>query len=137
MKLNLATLAIIVVVACVLIFKAFTVPLTPGRAIGLAIAIPAAVLLIVARLQLGAAFSVKAKASTLVTSGLYSRIRNPIYVFSAILITGVIIWLDRPWFLLIFAVIIPLQIFRARREANVLEAKFGADYIAYKQNTWF
>jgi protein-S-isoprenylcysteine O-methyltransferase Ste14 len=136
-KLNLATLAIILIVAGVLIFKAFTMPFTPGSVIGMSIAIPAAVLLIVARLQLGAAFSVKAKASSLVTTGLYSRIRNPIYVFSALLITGVIIWAGKPWFLLIFAILIPLQIVRGRKEAKVLEEKFGPAYVAYKQKTWF
>jgi protein-S-isoprenylcysteine O-methyltransferase Ste14 len=136
-KLNLATLAIILMVAGVLIFKAFTVPFTLGSAIGMSIAIPAVVLLIVARLQLGAAFSVKAKASTLVTNGLYSRIRNPIYVFSALLIAGVILWAGKPWFLLIFAILIPLQVVRARNEAKVLEEKFGTTYVAYKQKTWF
>lgn len=41
------------------------------------------VLRTVARFQLGNAFAVKAQATQLVTRGLYSKIRNPIYVFGS------------------------------------------------------
>jgi protein-S-isoprenylcysteine O-methyltransferase Ste14 len=94
-------------------------------------------LLIVARLQLGRAFSVQAKASILVTTGLYSRIRNPVYVFGGLMILGIVIFTAQPWFLLIFAVLVPLQIYRVRKEAQVLEEKFGDQYRAYRRSTWF
>ena len=90
-----------------------------------------------ARLQLGRAFSVQAKATTLVTSGLYSRIRNPIYVFGCLMITGIIIWSQKPWFLLVFAILIPMQVIRSRKEAQVLSEKFGSAYQDYRQQTWF
>ena len=94
-------------------------------------------LLVAARIELGRAFSVRAKATTLVTTGVYSRIRNPIYVFSALMILGIIIWMGRPWLLVVFAVLIPLQVVRARKEGRVLKEKFGAAYLDYKQKTWF
>src|ERR1700760_1279550 len=78
-KLNLATLAVLLVFAVLFILQASRMPWTPARIIGLSIAASAFLLLIVARLQLGGAFSVQAKATTLVTTGLYARIRNPIY----------------------------------------------------------
>jgi protein-S-isoprenylcysteine O-methyltransferase Ste14 len=34
-------------------------------------------------------------------------------------------------------VLIPVQIIRARREAAVLEAKFGDAYREYRKRTWF
>ena len=40
-------------------------------------------------------------------------------------------------FLLIFALIIPLQIWRGRKEASVLEEKFGDEYRQYRAGTWF
>jgi protein-S-isoprenylcysteine O-methyltransferase Ste14 len=80
---------------------------------------------------------VRAKASTLVTTGLYSRIRNPIYVFGGLMIAGIMIWADRPWLLLGFAVLIPLQVYRSRKEGRVLEETFGASYLDYKRQTWF
>lgn len=137
MKLNIITLAIIAVGLMLFLWRAVQLPWTPYRIIGLAIAMPALLLLVLARLQLGRAFSVRAKASNLVTTGLYSRIRNPIYVFGALIFLGIIIWTGRPWLLLILAVLVPMQIFRARQESRVLEAKFGAEYLDYKRKTWF
>jgi protein-S-isoprenylcysteine O-methyltransferase Ste14 len=104
---------------------------------GAAIAGVSLVLLIVARLQLGAAFSVQAKAKKLVTTGIYSRIRNPIYVFSAMFLVGIVIVLERWLLLLPIAALIPMQIARARKEERVLAAAFGEEYARYKAATWF
>jgi protein-S-isoprenylcysteine O-methyltransferase Ste14 len=95
------------------------------------------VLWTVARFQLGSSFAVTAQARQLVTHGLYSRFRNPIYLFGSAVIVGVILMTGRPIFLLIFVVIIPLQIWRGRKEAEVLEEKFGEEYRRYRARTWF
>ena len=137
MKGNLITLAVIVVALLLFGRHAASLPLTAPRIGGLAIAVPSFLLFVLARLELGRAFSIQARATTLVTTGLYARIRNPIYVFGALTIMGIIIWSQRPWFLLVFAVLIPLQIGRSRKEEQVLEEKFGTAYIEYKQKTWF
>jgi protein-S-isoprenylcysteine O-methyltransferase Ste14 len=137
MKLNIVTLAIIVVFGAIFFRQASGMPWTPSRIVGLTIALPALLLLIVARIQLGRAFSVRAKATTLVTSGLYSRIRNPIYVFAGLFILGIIIWSGRPALLLFLAVLVPVQMYRSHKEAQVLEARFGDEYLAYKRRTWF
>jgi protein-S-isoprenylcysteine O-methyltransferase Ste14 len=46
-------------------------------AICLIVGLPSFVLMVVSRRQLGASFSVRPEAKTLVTSGLYSRIQHP------------------------------------------------------------
>ncbi len=107
------------------------------RIAGFAVAIPSFVLFVLARVQLGGAFSVRAKATTLVTTGIYSRVRNPIYIFGGLTIAGVILWAGQPWLLLWFAVLVPVQKVRSRKEAQVLEEKFGAAYLEYKSKTWF
>lgn len=137
MKANIVTFIAILAVAVLFLRQALELTWTPTRVIGFAIAVPSLLLLLTARIQLGRAFSVRAKASNLVTTGLYSRIRNPIYVFSALFILGAIIWSGRPLYLLIFAVLVPMQIVRSRKESAVLEAKFGKEYREYKQKTWF
>ncbi|MGC1415006.1 MAG: isoprenylcysteine carboxylmethyltransferase family protein [Candidatus Acidiferrum sp.] len=139
MKLNLATLAFAIIDLSLIGMAAYAahLPWTAWRIAGIAIAVPAFLLFVAARIELGRAFSVRAKATTLVTTGVYSRIRNPIYFFGAILILGFIIWLGRPWLLLIFVVIIPLQVVRSRKEERVLTEKFGTAYLDYKQKTWF
>jgi protein-S-isoprenylcysteine O-methyltransferase Ste14 len=136
-KLNIATLAVILAGAIVFVIQSRGMPWTPSRILGICIAAPSLLLLVIARLQLGGAFSVKAKASFLVTTGLYSRIRNPIYVFGGLTILGIIIFVGQPWWLLCLAVLIPLQFYRGRKESQVLEAKFGDAYREYKQKTWF
>lgn len=90
-----------------------------------------------ARIQLGSSFSVAAKASVLVTHGLYSRIRNPIYVFGTMLIAGLCLFYEQPLYLLILVALVPMQIIRARKESAVLEAAFGEPYREYKRHTWF
>ena len=94
-------------------------------------------LLTLARYQLGNAFSLTPQATTLVTTGLYSKIRNPVYFFGAIGIAGFILYIGQPRWLLLFLILIPMQIFRARQEALVLEAKFGDQYRAWRRQTWF
>jgi protein-S-isoprenylcysteine O-methyltransferase Ste14 len=52
-------------------------------------------------------------------------------------IAGLILVLGRPIWLLVFVLIIPLQLWRARKESQVLEAKFGDEYRKYRAATWF
>ena len=137
MKTNMITMVVVVVAAVLFLWHALGLPLTPMRLAGLCFFIPAFVLFVVARMQLGDAFSVEARASALVTTGIYARIRNPIYIFGGLMIASAILWTERPIFLLIFALLIPLQIVRVRKEEQVLEAKFGTAYLEYKQKTWF
>jgi protein-S-isoprenylcysteine O-methyltransferase Ste14 len=105
--------------------------------VGLAILVPNAVLLTVARVQLGNAFSVTPQATSLVTHGIYSRIRNPIYVFSTLLIAGLLLYLNRPWLLLLLVPLVLLQLFRAYQESKLLQQHFGDAYRQYKARTWF
>jgi protein-S-isoprenylcysteine O-methyltransferase Ste14 len=137
LKLNIATLALVVVGVPFLVAHFWRLSLTAPRIAGLAIGIPCLLLLALARVQLGRAFSVKAKASKLVTTGLYSRIRNPIYVFGGLAIAGFMLWTNQLWLLLLFVIVIPMQVWRSRVEARVLEEKFGAEYLEYKKKTWF
>jgi protein-S-isoprenylcysteine O-methyltransferase Ste14 len=110
---------------------------TPLHIFGLCLFLAGFILWTVARFQLGASFAVTAQARQLVSHGLYSKIRNPIYIFGSCVIAGVFLALGHPWWLLVFLVVIPMQIWRARKEAAVLEAKFGEQYRAYKASTWF
>ena len=137
MKLNIVTLTLVVIIWPVLVLHFWGPPWTALRIAGLGIGTACILLLALARIQLGRAFSLQAKASTLVTSGLYSRIRNPIYFFGGLTIAGFILWANQPMLLLIFVVLIPMQVGRSREEERVLTEKFGEKYLEYKRQTWF
>ena len=137
---NFALLFVVQVGAGIAILIAIVLLPTPwnwAHWLGLAIATPAVVLLFIARYQLGRSFSVTPQARQLISHGIYAKIRNPIYVFSAMLIFGFLLALQKPIVFLLLAILIPVQIFRARQESKVLEEKFGDEYRQYKRSTWF
>ena len=105
--------------------------------VGLGLAAAGLLLLTMARLRLGNSFSLTPQARELVTGGLYRRIRHPVYVFGTLVIAGLFLYLNILPALLVFLVVIPLQIARARAEERVLEAHFGQQYRDYKAQTWF
>ena len=92
---------------------------------------------VTARIQLGKSFAVTPQAKELVTLGLYSRIRNPIYVFVDVMIFGLILALHLYWLFALFPLLVAMHAFRAHREAKVLQEKFGQAYLDYRNQTWF
>jgi len=137
MQQNLITLAIMIVGVIWACTHASSVAWDGVKLAGAAIAVASLVLIVIARVQLGAAFSVQAKATRLVTTGLYSRIRNPIYVFAEFFLVGAAM-LTGQWRILWLPVVaIPIQILRAHREAHVLAEAFGEEYARYRAKTWF
>jgi len=86
------------------------------REIGLSLGLLGLAGVILARYTLGRSFSITAKATALVTAGIYSRIRNPIYVSGIVFATGVILMLRQQALWLLLLVIVAMQIIRARRQ---------------------
>jgi protein-S-isoprenylcysteine O-methyltransferase Ste14 len=137
MRANILTLLLALVAIVLLVIRFSSMPWTATRLVGVVIGLPSLALFVLARIELGESFSVRAKAQQLVTHGLYSRIRNPIYVFGGLVAASFLLYINQPYALLIFVFLIPLQIYRARNEEKVLEAKFGGQYREYKARTWF
>ncbi|MHC4984436.1 MAG: methyltransferase family protein [Planctomycetota bacterium] len=83
---------------------------------------------------LGRSFSIMAEARELVTHGLYSVVRHPLYVAEEIAVVGaVVIHFSLP-VLLLLLLHIGFQIQRARNEEAVLSETFP-DYEGYRQRT--
>jgi protein-S-isoprenylcysteine O-methyltransferase Ste14 len=120
------------------VFVASREPVSVRCLIGLGMAISGLALVVVARIQLGRSFIIRAEAKRLVTTGLYSRFRHPIYYAGGIANLGLFIAWGKLIPLLFFLLIYPLlQILRARKESKVLEQAFGDEYRRYKARTWF
>jgi protein-S-isoprenylcysteine O-methyltransferase Ste14 len=84
---------------------------------------------VLARLQLGSAFSFRAEAHHLVTTGLYSRIRHPVYLFGSIAGIASVVALQLWWILALALLLEPITIRRAIQEERVLAAAFGTEYM--------
>lgn len=136
-RLNLALTVVVGGAIADIVLTRWSAMRSPLGGIGLSLVVPGFILWTVARFQLGNSFTASAQAIQLVHRGLYSRIRNPIYVFGSCVIAGLILFLGRPPALLVFVILIPVQIWRAAKEAEVLEAKFGDAYRAWRAATWF
>jgi protein-S-isoprenylcysteine O-methyltransferase Ste14 len=130
-------LQIVAVGALLWVLITWSSPWNTQRYIGTVLAAVGVCFIGVARFQLGKSFSVRPEAHELVTTGLYSKMRNPIYVFGMVMITGLILVLQRPALWLVLAAVVVGQTIRARREACVLEAAFGDAYREYRRKTWF
>jgi protein-S-isoprenylcysteine O-methyltransferase Ste14 len=137
MKANILTSIVLIAAITALALRFVHEPWPALRIAGAALALTSLVLILVARFQLGRAFSVRAKATRLVTTGIYARLRNPIYVFGCFFCLGVAMFVPFWPLLLALVVIVPMQVARARREAAVLEASFGDEYRRYRRRTWF
>jgi protein-S-isoprenylcysteine O-methyltransferase Ste14 len=109
---------------------------TPRIALSIVIGLPSFVLTIISRRQLGKSFSIMPAARALVTTGLYSKVLHPMYVFLDLFLISVIVGLGLPILLWAWAIVVVMQMVQGRREERVLAAAFGADYEAYRIQCW-
>ena len=94
-------------------------------------------LLVLARVQLGKAFSLGPKATFLVTHGVYAKIPHPLFVFLDVALLGVVIALRQAWLVAPWLALAAAHAWAARREARVLERAFGDAYRQYRARTWW
>ncbi len=131
--------AVQIVAIAVILWIVFSIPgaWDLQRIIGMALMLVGIGGIVTARFHLGKSFAIRPKAHQLVTHGIYSKIRNPIYVFGAVVLVGFVLVLHRPMLWLVVVAVVIMQTVRARREAKVLEAAFGDAYREYRRKTWF
>lgn len=75
------------------------------------------------------------KGHELVTTGIYSRIRNPSYLGLLISSLGWVLAFRSGVGVLLTAALIPPLIARMKAEEKLLQSQFGADYDAYRART--
>lgn len=104
--------------------------------IGIVITIIGLALWWVAKLTLGQTYSLTPSAHSLVTRGIYSKLRHPIYIGSSMVFIGWAIF-SLTWWLCVVALLhIIMQTIRLRREEKLLLKSYGNTYIHYKEKTW-
>jgi len=112
-------------------------PLTIFSYIGIILLVPSIILFTIARIQLGGSFQASAKANKLVKTGIYKKIRHPVYLFGITFLLGLIFITERFSLVIIIAIILVFQIKRIIQEEKVLAEKFGDEYSEYRKQTWF
>jgi protein-S-isoprenylcysteine O-methyltransferase Ste14 len=79
-------------------------------------------------------------ASALVSSSVFSRSRNPIYLSFVLLVLGIGIATQNPWMVLLApCLLFYLQERVIKREEAYLQQRFGEEYLAYRRKVrrWF
>jgi protein-S-isoprenylcysteine O-methyltransferase Ste14 len=134
---NRLTVSLVLISSILAIVTAWPTSWTWMRIAGLAFWVVGAIIWTVARLRLGSNFTGKAEARELVITGIYARMQNPIYISGAIVTSGICLYFNKPWALLLVLITVPVQIRRVRRERAVLAEAFGDRYVQYRSRTWF
>ncbi len=130
---RLAALAGLLMLYGLLLFPR-TAPAAAWDSAALALLVAGHFLCAVTLLQLGRSFSVMPEARKLVTVGLYSRIRHPLYMAEAVATLGVFLLYRSTGAALLVAAQFAVQLWRMREEEKVLEAEFP-DYATYRART--
>jgi protein-S-isoprenylcysteine O-methyltransferase Ste14 len=90
------------------------------------------------RISLGKQFSFKVRVRPdhrLVTSGLYSYVRHPIYLGVILYALSAPIILESLYGFVVMLALVPLILHRIRVEESALTAKFGLEYTEYVRRT--
>ena len=103
---------------------------------GLFIGISGLSLWVVAMWSLGSSLAVLPGTAQLVTKGVYRVVRHPVYIGIVLTLTGLFVACGSLACLIyVGVVVIPLNIFRAKAEEEVLLEQLGAIYKKYKDST--
>jgi len=82
--------------------------------------------------KIGSSTRLERPANSLIKRGIFSKIRNPLYLGQLLVYLGLAFALDSPWMLLLLVPIVALYHFVITREEEYLERRFGKGYLAYK-----
>lgn len=110
---------------------------SPLQIFGMVLALGAFILWIIARIQLADNFSIGAQAHKLMTTGIYAKLRHPVYYFSIIALLGIIIAVNNYYLVIALVALTVLELSRIKAEENVLSKKFSEEYEKYKRSSWF
>jgi protein-S-isoprenylcysteine O-methyltransferase Ste14 len=107
-------------------------------AIGFIIGAIGAVIIITGIMTLGKYFTASINPKGLVTHGIYSKIRHPIFMGVILVYLGIeFIFQSIYGLLLVIFVLIPFYIYSAIEEEKILSKIFKDKYTAYKKKTLF
>ncbi len=118
--------------------KDFGFGVRPVVYVGLSLGFVGMVLWIGSMIQMGKALAVLPGSDRLITSGVFRYVRHPVYVGITVTFLGVFLAIGSTvGMIYLGAIVVPLNLFRARWEEKALMGKYGEAYQAYRKQTWF
>ena len=108
------------------------------QAVGYIIGAIGVIILIMGIMTLGKYFTTSINPKGLVTHGIYSKIRHPVFIGVILVYLGIeLIFQSIYGLLLVIFVLVPFYIYSAIEEEKILAEKFKDKYTAYKKKTLF
>jgi protein-S-isoprenylcysteine O-methyltransferase Ste14 len=105
--------------------------------VGGLILFPSLILWALARYQLARCCTLLPVAEELITQGIYSKFRHPIYLFGSLTMVGYFLFYGQPIGAIVcIVIVVPLQCYRASQESLALEMRFGELYQQYVKKVW-
>ena len=89
------------------------------------------------KITLSDAFGILPAPKKLITHGIYSKFRNPIYIGLSLTVIGWSFLIRNKWVFIFAFFIVVSSVVRAYLEDKELMRKFGELYKEYKKRTWF
>ena len=137
LRIILALILLVILIITIIFKNQFQIP-EYVRTIGFIICAIGVIFIIAGIITLGEYFTTSIIPKGLVTTGIYSKIRHPMFIGAILVYIGiVVIFQSIIGFLLVLFILIPFFIYSAIEEEKILSEKFKDKYIAYKKKTLF
>jgi len=105
------------------------------QSIGLIFVVTGMTFWIIGKLTLGKYFSVSHKPKALITKGIYSKLRHPMYTGGVLIYLGLALFFKSIVGLtLTIAILVPLLVYSATIEEKLLREKYKKDFDQYKKS---
>jgi protein-S-isoprenylcysteine O-methyltransferase Ste14 len=137
LRIILALILLVILIITIIFKNQFQIP-EYVRTIGFIICAIGVIFIIAGIITLGEYFTTSIIPKGLVTTGIYSKIRHPMFIGAILVYIGiVVIFQSIIGFLLVLFILIPFFIYSAIEEEKILSEKFKDKYTAYKKKTLF
>jgi protein-S-isoprenylcysteine O-methyltransferase Ste14 len=111
------------------------------KVLGIILSLIGFLIWIIGRIHLRKVFQIMPRAKELITTGIYSKIRHPIYIGGFLISVGWVFYTLFTWlniFTIIYLVLyVIIEFSRISVEEKLLEKRFGKKYKEYIKKTWF
>jgi protein-S-isoprenylcysteine O-methyltransferase Ste14 len=135
------SISIVILIAVLILMSLFSNQFDKGllpQIIGVSFVTIGVIIWFFGKKALGEYFSISITPKGLVTSGIYSKIRHPLYSGTVLIYLGIGLFLKSIIGLIsTIILLVPLVVYLSIEEEKILLKKYGKKYLEYKKKTIF